>query len=150
MRRRAEVAIAAMLLGAAAIMLASCSSEGTGGAQLSALAADPMADYQPPGSRVIDERSVEERAGGSFSKQREARRTRRLVLSGADPVAALRRAVGAARMAGWDMGEPIADGAVGRRQLPTGRATLTIAVSAGEPADSETRPVMTIALVHHR
>ncbi|MET0602147.1 MAG: hypothetical protein ABW167_09185, partial [Baekduia sp.] len=122
---------------------------------LRALRADPLARYTPPGARLVDERTTDQRSGGLLGKPREARYERLYAVGGA-PVAAYGDAVVAANRAGWEL--DVDDGDVTGRNVAllskttsSGRssATITLLRSADGLPDGVRPPVLSVVLLHH-
>ncbi len=154
MQTRVIVAAVAAIAVAAAAFALLAGGEGSS-AELQALRDDPMAEYAPTGGELVDTDAQNE-GTTALGKPQLARYSRLFGLGSADPAQALADALAAAESAGWTLvGEP-RTGAFGgtygfaSRQLPTGRARLTISVltDARLLGDEVSPPAVQIQLEH--
>lgn len=144
------VAAAAVLAVAAAIALWARDEPS---AQLQALQADQIAEYEPAGGELVD--TDEQNEGKTFGKPVAARYARLFVLPAANPEGALEDALAAAKAAGWSVEEPrhgALGGLVGQgsKQLSTGpaRLAMTLFLDATVLPDDVRPPALRISLEH--
>jgi len=147
------IAIAAVAILAVAVGAFSLTRSGDESEYLRALKADSMARYAPPGVRLVRSSETDERAGGGFSKQQEARLTRVLAVPAAAAEGAVAAAADAARAAGWIVRDAIVGtGVTGTKRLPSGRASISIllTISRAQLPTGIEGPAVTIGLRHAR
>ena len=122
MSNRTKILVA---VGALAVLVIALSRGGEPSPEVQQLKNDPIASYVPPGGTLID--SDSRGAGTSLGRPVQAQLTRLFQLAAGQGERALADAGDAAEASGWAaVGTPTDRAVVARKQLPGGRAELTV------------------------